>query len=315
MASYIWRINSPYTLSTNFDIRASIDTNHIDGPTSPIDQFIIKNRELNALLLDPNNFKYQLDNLHSRRKLSQTAYTNLTTSLFDPSKVSPVLANLVLLGHISAVESYFRALFRKVVLIDHETQKSCYEKPLNYGAVMVHEKEYIPDALLELISFSSKKNIEDVLRDFFGIKGATPANLTTILKEFSKICQMRHSIVHKFGMLGANNIKHDISGHSAFVGKPIRNSFSSIQEISQICTNLVHETNQYVWQIVMMRNIAEFNQNKWIKKTTTDWSWNWRTDRLKFKKLFDIFYSDLSRPVNIDIRAAYTDLQNTYRSL
>jgi hypothetical protein len=315
MAAYIWRINSAYTLSTNFDIRTSVDMTHVDAPSSPIDQFIVKNRELNALLLDPNNFKSQIDDLNARSRLSQKAYNSLNGSLSDPSRISPVLANLVLLGHISAVESYFRALFREVVLIDSETQKNCYEKMLSYGAVLVHEKKTLPDALLELISFSSRRNIEDILKDYFGIKGGVPANLATVLGEYSKICQMRHCIVHKFGTLGANNIKHDITGHRNYVGKPVKNNFSSIQNASQICTNLVHDVNQLVWQVVMMRHIADFTQNKWVKKSTVNWTWVWKKDKAKFKKYFDIFYSDLSRPANTALKDAYLDFKNTYTTL
>lgn len=315
MAAYIWRINSAYTLSTNFDIRSSIDTGHIEAPTSPIDQFIIKNRELNSLLLDPNKFKDQIDGLYGSRRLSQRAYNSLNLSLFNTRRVSPVLANLVLLGHISAVESYFRALFRKVVLIDSETQKNCYEKSLNYGAVLVHEKESLPDALLELISFSSRRSIEDMLKDYFGIKGSLPSNLITVLNEYNKICQMRHCIVHKFGTLGVNNIKHDFSGHSSYVGKPVKNNFSSIQNASQICSNLVHDVNQLVWQVVMMRQIADFNQNRWVKKVNINWTWIWKSDKKIFKKYFDVFYSDLSRPANNILKDAYLDFKNTYTTL
>lgn len=315
MASYTWRLNSAYSISTSFDIRTTIDIAHIESTVSPIDQFIIKNRELNILLIDPNNFSNRIMDLRANGKVSNRSFTYLNNSLFDSSRVSPVLANLVLLGHISAVESYFRAIFRRLVLIDKATQKSCYEKLLSYGAVLFHDKTSLPDALLELISFSSKRNIEEILKEYFGIKGSLPASVTTCLEEFGKVCQMRHSIVHKFGILGVNNIKQDLSSHSPYVNKPIKNSFTSIQDISLICTNIVHEINQLIWQTSMMRLIADFKQNKWEKKASHSWKWQWKNDKALFKKYFDIFFSDLSRPPIIDMKTAYLDLENTYKTM
>jgi hypothetical protein len=229
--------------------------------------------------------------------------------------ISPVLANLVLLGHISAVESYFRSIFKNLILLDKVTQKMCYSKTLSYSAVLFHDKNSLPDALLEYISFSSKKNIEETLRDFFGIKGQFPPSMPIILDEFSKICQMRHSIVHKFGTIGINNIRHDVVGHKAILNKQIRNNFTSIQEISQICRNVVNEINQMLWQNVMTRLIADFTGNKWVKKVDVVWTWNWAKDRVLYTKYFKLFFSDISHPPNVSVRDAYRDYQSTYQRL
>lgn len=314
MAVYNWRVSSGTSTSTSFDFSRVVDTSHVVSTTSPIDQFINKNRELNSLLLDPNNFKDKIQDLHTRRRISNRGKIELEVALFDRNSISPVLANLVLLGHISAVESYFREIFRRLILIDEATQKTCYEKMLNYGAVLVHDKESLPDALLELISFSSKRNITETLREFFGVKGKFPVSLDPILAEFSKICQLRHSIVHKFGTLGSNNIKHDISSHRTLVNKPIKTDFSTIQEVAQICWNLVHEINHLLWQNSMMKSIATFDKD-WKKRTTVSWQWKWRKDKKQFQQFYSIFFSSLSGPSNPDAKAAYIDLENTFKTL
>ncbi len=314
MAIYNWRINSGSSPSGSFDFSKVVDQTYVVSTISPIDQFVTKSKELNSLLVDPNNFKSKIDDLHSRGKISNRGKIELETSLFNKSSISPVLANLILLGHISAVESYFREIFRRLILVDEAVQKNCHEKMLNYRAVLIHDRETLPDALIEFISFSSKQNIVETLKDYFGVKGQMPVGLDPILVEFSKICQLRHSIIHKFGTLGSNNIKHDVASYKNLVHKPIKTDFSSIQEVALICWNLVHEINQLLWQNTMMKTIAQFDKN-WKKRGATEWKWSWSKDRQKFLKYYSIFFSHLSSPISIDPKRAYSDLENTYKSI
>ncbi len=315
IAAYNWRICLATSVSTTFDFSKSVDQKYSDPLLSPIDQFIQKNRELNSLLLDPNKFKNKISTLHTKRVISGRGKQELELALLDTSTISPVFANLVLLGHVSAVESYIRAIFRKLILIDDSTQMACYQKALNYGAVLVHDKDSLPDALLELISFSSKRNIEETLKDYFGVKGHFPSGLEPVLLEYSKICQLRHCIVHKFGTLGFNNIVHDLTTNKLLISKPIKNDFASIQEVSQICWNVVHEINQLLWQNSMMRTIAQYDGNKWKKKATLNWKWKWIKDKKLFESYFKIFDSNNFKPPSKNTKAAYLDLQSTYNSL
>jgi hypothetical protein len=199
-------------------------------------------------------------------------------------------------------------------LLDHETQKICYSKTVSYGAVLFHDKTSLPDALLETISFSGKKNIEETLREYFGVKGQFPLSLDPVLTEFALICQMRHSIVHKFGLIGINNIQHDVNGSQQLLNKQIRNTFSSIQDISQICKNVVSEVNHLLWQQSMTRLIGEFSNNRWRKRVNIVWNWTWRRDKSLYTKYFQLFSSTLF-PANTNIRDAYNNYQTTYNDL
>ena len=60
--------------------------------------------------------------MNNSKKISKKAYSSLNNYINNTSNVSPVLANLVLLGHVSAVESYFREMFRRTILIDEDSQ-------------------------------------------------------------------------------------------------------------------------------------------------------------------------------------------------
>lgn len=313
---FSWNINSTYIPPSTLVISDLIDLSHVESNASPIDIFINKNVDLNRLILDPNNIKNEIETLHRGRRIKNYAYNRLSSFITNVNNVSPVLGNLALLGHISAVESYFRELFRRLILIDELTQKACREKLVTYGATLTHKSNTLPDALLEGISFSGSSNITESLRDFIGIRGNLPNSVTSVLDQFSRICQLRHCIVHRFGKIGVSNaIKLDWHAHKGHVEKPIKIDYNSLQEVSQICLNVVKEVNNYVWQSVMMRQIADGNYNNYNKKRNIDWSWNWKNDRKKFKVYYDVFDSLIAPAAIRDMRQAYNDYKTKYLSI
>jgi hypothetical protein len=313
---YGWRINSAYTPPAGFNISNVFDMSTQDDNASPIDMFIQKSVELNRLLLDPNSVKGALLKLKRGRRLKQSIYDKIITHIDNPVNVSPVLSNLVVLGHISAVESYFREMFRQVILIDNIAQDACREQFVTFGAATTHDVKTLPNALLEKTTFSGRYNIQEALKDYLDFKGNLPTAIDEVLKEFSKICQLRHCIVHRFGKLGVSNaIKIDWQTHKSHVERPIKINYNDLQNVSQICSNLVKEINNYSWQTLMMRLISDGTYNSYKKKNTISWTWNWKDDKAKFKKYYDIFFSVLASPTNVDIKSAYRDYQNKYLAL
>jgi len=313
---YSWPVNNSYLPPSGIDITRIIDSTHLDSDMSSIDTFIQKNIDLNKLLIDSNKVKNKLEKLYKGRRLKKATYNSIINYIDDPLNIPPVLANLIVLGHISAVESYFREMFRKVILIDTVAQQACREKMVTYGAAVIHKREALPDAMLESITFSGSKNITESLKEYLGINSAFPSGFTQALKEYSKVCHLRHCIVHRFGKLGVNNaMRLDWEQHKSQIDKPIKIDFSALQEVSQICSNIVKEVNNFVWNMVMMRQITEIDGNVFKKKNVVEWKWKWVKDRIKFKKYFDIFYSTLASPAVSDIKMAYVNYKDKYNTL
>ncbi len=313
---YNWPVNNSYAPPSILDVTNVIDISYLDSSFSPIDTFIQKNIDLNKLIIDSNKVKNKLERLYNGKRLKKDTYNKILSYINDPMNISPVLANLIVLGHISAVESYFREILRKIIIIDSVAQHSCREKMLSYGAAITHKKDALPDALLESISFSSAHNIHESLKEYIGIKGVLPSGLSEALSEYSKVCHLRHCIVHRFGKLGINNaMKLDWEKHKSHVDKPIKIDYVALQEISQICSNIVKEVNNYLWNMIMMRQIADYDGNVFKKKSSVEWKWQWNKDRIKFKKNFDVFYSNLASPPVIDIKVAYNDYKTKFNSL
>ncbi len=203
---------------------------------------------------------------------------------------NPILGLLILLGSVSAVESYFRTLICKIIVIDKEAEKKCLNHSLAYGAVLTsiqHSKkiEDVAEALLEGCSFASKKNILESLKNFIGInKGQLPNELTSTLEDFEKVCHLRHCAVHRFGVLGTKNaISLDFETHSVEVGNSLQIGVDEIDNIVAICTNVIKLTNNYLFDFLIKRM---------VKSNHFNWKWDLRSDKTQFLKYYNLFYSD-----------------------
>jgi hypothetical protein len=199
MKKYKYQINN-FSQVTQFDTSDLFDNNYSESNLSAIDTFLEKTQGLTQLL-------GQL----------QRCNPPISEHLFN------LLTNLLVLGYISAVESYFREIIRKIIVIDESAQKACESESLTYGAALIHSQEMLPEALLENCSFASKKNIVDAIRKYIGIKGNMPNDVDEILGHFSKVCQLRHCIVHRFGRLGSKNmIELGLMAHKGVFRKTIK---------------------------------------------------------------------------------------------
>ena len=315
---YNYRIND-FSTPTGWSTSNLFDTTYQETGTSAIDTFNQKVKELNVLILDPKNMRQAFEQMYQAGKFSDPVNHELVQLVSDTTSVPTVFSNLILLGYISAVESFIREILRKLIAIDNYSRKACELKSISYGAALFHTPDMLPEALLENMTFISRDNVEKVLKDFIGItKVAFPSSVSEILIEYENVCQLRHCIVHRFGKLGANNaIKLGLETHSSYIEKPIKLNYAALQKVAAVCTSVVKEVNQFLWQYVMMRLIGEpANQMHWRKKSDSiPWSWDYRRDKKRFKCYFDTFAYTGSSTLVPDIYVAYTDYRNKFRQL
>ena len=255
MAKYQFNYKiSEYTPYTELDTRSLFDTDHKESRMSAIDTFFEKTGELHRIILK------------------------------RPEEATGQLPNLVLLGYVSAVESYMREITRRLIVIDDESQTACENQTLTYGAAISHRNvEMLPEALLENLSFASKKGIDDAIKKFLGIKGNFPVEVDKVLDDFSRVCQLRHCIAHRFGKLGSKNaIELGLKEHKECLEKPLNLNDRNLQDIFQVCNNLVKIINDFLFQTVLTRT---------LKEEDCKWTWDFSEDEAEFKKYFDIFSS------------------------
>ncbi|MCE9951768.1 hypothetical protein LZ618_06590 [Aeromonas allosaccharophila] len=192
------------------------------------------------------------------------------------------LANLLILGFISSVESYVRCLIRKLLLLDSASRKKSYNRELTYGAAMHHNKELMPEALMEGCSFHSAYNIKETIKNMTGVSLLNlnqDPELDTAFKDFDFIAELRHCVVHRSGLFGSNNaLSLGLEEYKDFLEKPIKLDVLVIQQAANACDTLVKEINDKMFSEILSRTISEYS-----------WSGDLRSDRKYFDKYFFLF--------------------------
>ncbi|OAD18942.1 Crotonase, core domain protein [Candidatus Thiomargarita nelsonii] len=179
---------------------------------------------------------------------------------------------------------------------------------LGGGCELIHSQEMLPEALLENCSFASKKNIVDAIRKYIGIKGNMPNDVDEILGHFSKVCQLRHCIVHRFGRLGSKNmIELGLMAHKESLEKPLKLDINKLNEIFLVCNSTVKVINNFLFQKIITRTVEE---------KVVNWHWDLRKDKKEFKKYYDTFVSTLEQPTpNTTIQEAYYEFKSVFKEV
>ena len=269
-----------------YDLQNAIDQTFIEANDSPIDSFVSNALEMNRLF-----------------------------AFFNPS-TSQVLGNLIILGYVSAIESYFRALFRKLILIDEISKASCEKQKVSYGAVLSNDMNMLPEALFEDISFAGKKNIITSINTFLGLnlqESSMPSDLQETLTQFNEICELRHCIIHRFGKFGSRNaITLGLTKYLNHVEKPIKCDFNTLQQLITVCHNTVRITNNLLYEKIMNRLILDGNN----KKLNTIWQWDYNLDKVIFTKYYNAFYSKKNPPAqSLTVYKMYNKYKSHYQSI
>ncbi|MGJ0430061.1 hypothetical protein [Methylobacter sp.] len=233
---------------------------HDDSSTSPIDQFI--------------------ENALGITKLWATHPTE---------ELAPEVGILLLLGYVSAVESYMRALVRRLIYCDPFSQECCEKLQLSYGAALHHKADVLPEALLEETVFSGKAEITKALDKFVGFK-LNNKSILELLDQYEMVCQLRHCCVHRFGKLGAKNaIALGLQSHKEFLEKPVLLTKSSISSIADLLFVLVKSINNDVFRHVMERSAT--SKLKGSDQLGIGWTWHKTNDKRLYKRYYLVFSS------------------------
>lgn len=250
--------------SVSFDIISLFET----IPThdqSPIDVYIKRSKSILVKL--------------GELERSRTLDTALPDDLF--------IYNLFLLGFISNVESYFRGILRKVIIIDRYAYDTCLESPVTYAAALHHKTELLPEALMEGSTFINSTNIIDTTKKLTGIliNKQEDDEVIQCLKQFENLCELRHCVVHRAGLLGSKNaIKLGIDEYKSRLEHPFFLKPNALQVAAVISLNCVRSFNNFLFNKLIIRFIESDNTKSTV-------SWNLVSDKKWFKLYFDLFYS------------------------
>lgn len=266
---------------TAVDTSALFDQAYAEPELSPIDQYFANNKPLN-LISSSQSFKQDL-------------------------------ASIVLLGYMSAVESYFRAILRGVIIIDSYSQKLVENADIPYAAAIHHQGHLLPEALLEGVSLASATKLKDTLKSLLGLKGAWPADVEKVLGEYSKICELRHCCVHRFGKLGTKNaVRLGLAEHHKLLEKPIQLTQENLEDISFVLRSVVNTINRFIFESLLDR-MATNRGDQGQKLYLESWLWNYTMDRKRFLQYYNLFSSKEDTAPSPSPKSIYDAYRLKYR--
>ncbi len=199
--------------------------------------------------------------------------------------ISPEFGRLLLLGYVSAVESFFRTVLRSIINTDAKAQSDAHSYVVPFGAVLYHDKNTLAEALLEGYSFASEKDVKAAFAKFLDVSNVSET-IKTLLVEYEKICQLRHCCVHRFGKLGTQNgIVLGLEQHSMALEKPLSLDVQTLGDIAWWLMSFAKAMNNYMFKTLLERSVSEKNPYR------VAWTWSYSKDRAKFERLYKLFHT------------------------
>lgn len=193
------------------------------------------------------------------------------------------IASLFLVGLVSATENYFRDILSSIIRICPLAQRKASDQNINLGSVVWHGIGKVERGAFEHLSFADMQTIKNTSNKFidFDIKANSP--IEPILKEFDKVCELRHGIVHSSSILpGKNAVKLQISGDAG--PRAINIEYSQLQECALICNALIATYNIELFQEMCRRWAVVWpKENTYISARRNE----------SFNKIWKIFYSEI----------------------
>lgn len=263
---------------------AVFDATYVGSSLSPIDEFIDNTNQLNVLYLTPG------------------------------TPINVYLSTFVLLGYVSAVEGYIRAIVRQLVNVDEYIELLAHPKTITFGSAVHDNRTYLPDALLETFSLAGREGVVEALNTLLKVslrKHDVPEELKRLLLEYNKICQVRHCCVHRFGKLGAHNaIQLGFAEHRQLIEKPVNLSVGDLDNIAEILRKFIKVLNNYICGYVLERTVKNKDDNG-FPIYTSNWSWHYGRDRQRFLKYYNIFATRLDSVPTEDPKKIYKSLKDS----
>jgi hypothetical protein len=232
-----------------------------------------------------------------------------------------VLGHLVLLGYVSAVESYLRALIRELINHDPYSRWSADSREITFGSALRYQGPLLPEVLTERQSLAGDRNIREAFRELLGIK-QLDASLKVPLDNFDRICHLRHCCTHRFGHLGTHSaMMLGFDSHSQHLEKPIQLSNQDIDEIASALRNFVKAINKQCFKAVLERSAKYAKANKPANHDRkqyyfeNDWLWNYVKDARRFKMYYDIFKTERDATPSLPVKELYDRFRTQNRNV
>lgn len=158
---------------------------------------------------------------------------------------NPTMVRLCLLGVTSITEEYFRASLSGITRVCPKCSIKAGKENISVAASLYYPKEGVGYALMEHVGFSDADTIKKQTKRLCELEIPESSSLAEALREFDKVCHLRHAIIHSNGRLSAQNASK--IGLSNGMTSAIALTLASFQDIAEICLNTVRAYNRFLW--------------------------------------------------------------------
>ena len=215
-------------------------------------------------------------------------YRSITSILSigrDPTYLDEnvVIGPLFFIGLISCTENYLREILSEIIHICPICRAESANQSISLGSILWHSNSNIERGSFENISFADGEAIQKTCKKFLGYTLDKTGLACSALKEFDKMCQLRHAIVHSNNIIaGKNAIELGLQPNKNVL--KVKIAYRELQECAVICTSLVSSLNTELFNLM-------------VKRWASDWprlpQWDSEDDNKKFNLIWNMFYSKI----------------------
>lgn len=228
--------------------------------------------------------------VHSVPQLKASAIDNFYASTSSTlTKINPAfiatyghdMAGLLFVGLISATENYFRDILGLILSICPRAQAHAADEKVQLGSLLWAEDHLRNRSAFEFMAFSSADNIRKTVSNFACHQVRQNGSFDFMLKEFDKLCELRHAVVHSGHLVaGKNAIKLGLKRSTGVLR--VQFEYADLQVTGSVCTALIQAANNELYETLVGR---------WAE----DWrklpGWDKADETKLFTKLLDGFTS------------------------
>lgn len=229
------------------------------------------------------------------------AINKILVQAASDGRPSPELCSIIVLGYLSAVETYFRTVLSRLIHVDPISLRAVGNKMVPFSVAMSRPRETLAEALYE-DSFASVRELKARLAEV-GM-GKLPQEIDTALVEYEKICHVRHCCVHRFGYLGPKNAADlGLADYQQLIGSIFVASQDELSDIADALQQIVKSCNNHLYRFVIDRTVDD--QNKADGACAWKWTWSYSKDRKYFDPYYELFALRNGVPSSVPVKDAF----------
>jgi hypothetical protein len=226
------------------------------------------------------------------------AYVEGVLRLGNPPSLAAntTLGRLLVLGLVSGVESYLRAVISGLIKICPAARGSAADQMLHFGAIDYYGLDFVELGLFDAASLASSEELRRATKRFLGLEIRAGSSVHAALDEFNKACHLRHAAVHSRGRFNRGNA--GVLGLAAVAAPAYLDvNFAALQGLGAACHSFVRSYNRFLYNSTVTRWLA-----------AGELSGDWKSDKPAYTALFALFYSKTDQAGPRTAHSAYRSL-------